>query len=80
MALKNSFRSDNETAFLEKSRCGEDDSSSLYVCCRAEASDLLPDTRYCGQRYQRRIHGGSSTHISEYPWTALIRFKKSKLK
>ena len=53
---------------------------AIDVCCRFEGSDLLPDTRYCGQPYQKRIHGGSSTHFNDYPWTALIRFKKSKFK
>ncbi|TMW50772.1 hypothetical protein DOY81_004160 [Sarcophaga bullata] len=72
-------KSANGKTFLEKSICGKVDLAT-YVCCRSEAtSDLLPDTRHCGQSFHNRIYGGSSTHFNEYPWTAVIGFKTIKL-
>lgn len=43
-------------------------------------SYLLPTLDYCGQDSSNRIIGGENTEVDEFPWMALLEYKKRKLK
>lgn len=43
----------------------------------ATTGDKLPDKSICGiQNEETRIIGGETTEIGEFPWMALLRYKK----
>uniref|UniRef100_A0A182PNA5 CLIP domain-containing serine protease n=1 Tax=Anopheles epiroticus TaxID=199890 RepID=A0A182PNA5_9DIPT len=75
------FTSPEESRFLAASRCGEKDRRSLVstVCCASEQparTNSLPVSPQCGVQLTDRIVGGQSTELEEFPWTALIEYRK----
>lgn len=72
-----------ESTFLTNSRCGMDGRVPL-VCCvtpdLATATSAPPKTTVesCGVDYSERIFGGNVTDLDEFPWTALIQYRRTK--
>ncbi|XP_035900729.1 CLIP domain-containing serine protease 14D-like [Anopheles stephensi] len=76
------FTTPDESKFLADSRCGELERRTL-VCCAAAAvsglqtiNDALPTSPQCGIQLSDRIVGGQSTELEEFPWMALIQYRK----
>lgn len=72
-----------ESSFLTSSRCGMDGRVPL-VCCVSPDSTTISTTsappsmaESCGLDYSDRIWGGNETDLDEFPWTALIRYRRS---
>ncbi|KAL1404035.1 hypothetical protein pipiens_005477 [Culex pipiens pipiens] len=68
-----------ESSFLSDSRCGMDGRIPL-VCCvspDSETSTSAPGGDTCGVDYSERIWGGNETDLDEFPWTALIRYRRT---
>ncbi|XP_065073631.1 CLIP domain-containing serine protease B4-like [Ochlerotatus camptorhynchus] len=72
-----------ESIFIDKSRCGKRTDGKPLVCCTGDSgrkqttsTSLLPKTPFCGASLGERIHGGQPTLLDEYPWTALIEYRK----
>lgn len=76
------FTTPDDTRFLANSRCGELDRRTL-VCCGAVVSsgsqtikNVLPISPQCGIQLSDRVVGGQSTALEEFPWMALIQYRK----
>ncbi|XP_055609291.1 CLIP domain-containing serine protease B4-like [Uranotaenia lowii] len=76
---KNSTDAANRT-FLQKSQCGVGSKGKILVCCAGAApipaSNILPGTEECGLDLADRIVGGQETGIGEFPWLALLQYRK----
>lgn len=73
-----------DSTFVEQSRCGMRADDKPLVCCAGISSrsdttstSTLPRPPYCGASIGDRIVGGQPTLLDEYPWTALIEYRKS---
>ncbi|KAF2891883.1 hypothetical protein ILUMI_14319 [Ignelater luminosus] len=67
--------------FLGNSRCGPKQQTPM-VCCGSEAyplpTNLLPNRSICGDPSgDDRVVGGNVTGIWEYPWMALLKYRKT---
>ncbi|EAA08404.4 AGAP003246-PA [Anopheles gambiae str. PEST] len=72
------FTTPEETQFLASSRCGEIGRKTL-VCCASEQqtrTSSFPTSPECGIQVTDRIIGGQTTELEEFPWTALIEYRK----
>lgn len=74
-----------EGNFVKQSRCGSVGGSAM-VCCpgldvenRGPGRATLPRPPQCGQDLSDRIFGGQPTDLDEFPWTALIQYRKPNL-
>lgn len=75
--------SPDESLFVQNSRCGIVDNKPL-VCCagiidtsnRGPGKATLPKPPNCGLDLSDRIVGGQPTDLDEFPWTALIHYRK----
>uniref|UniRef100_A0A182JK36 CLIP domain-containing serine protease n=1 Tax=Anopheles atroparvus TaxID=41427 RepID=A0A182JK36_ANOAO len=66
-----------EESLLRGSRCGTVQYKAL-VCCAVESQrPTLPVPPACGLQLTDRIVGGEETERQEFPWTALIEYKKA---
>ncbi|XP_053669192.1 CLIP domain-containing serine protease B4-like [Anopheles marshallii] len=65
-----------DTEFLTQSRCGMLKRNTLMCCAASSLSALLPTFPHCGMQMSDRVIGGKDTKINEFPWTALIEFRK----
>uniref|UniRef100_A0A2C9GWT4 CLIP domain-containing serine protease n=1 Tax=Anopheles funestus TaxID=62324 RepID=A0A2C9GWT4_ANOFN len=65
-----------DTEFLAQSRCGLLQGKSLVCCAATSQRSSLPETPNCGMQMTARIVGGQVANIDEFPWTALIEFRK----
>lgn len=74
--LSKRFLSADETAFVQRSKCGASPDGKTLVCCAASANPALPLPPKCGQDLSDRIHGGQPTDVDEFPWTALVQYRK----
>ncbi|EAT48924.1 AAEL000059-PA [Aedes aegypti] len=63
--------------FLKASRCSEPNASgsSVFVCCPKVEKLLKPP--YCGVGESDRLIGGQLAFLSEFPWTALIEYRRN---
>ncbi|XP_052901895.1 CLIP domain-containing serine protease B4-like [Anopheles moucheti] len=51
--------------------------SLMLVCCTASNQiTSLPKSPNCGVQMSDRVYGGQATKINEFPWTALIQYRK----
>lgn len=66
----------DEGEFLENSRCGSVNNKALVCCAGVVTQTSLPKPPQCGQDLSDRIVGGQPTELDEYPWTALIHYRK----
>uniref|UniRef100_A0A1L8DQG0 CLIP domain-containing serine protease n=2 Tax=Nyssomyia neivai TaxID=330878 RepID=A0A1L8DQG0_9DIPT len=76
--------SDDDKKFLREHQCGPN-IRKITVCCEVQinsnfgqVSNLLPSPEQgnCGADLSERIHGGNKTKIDEFPWMALLQYKK----
>lgn len=63
-----------ERQFIARSNCGFKNGDP-FVCCPSDENEL-PKPPICGFDSQDFIYGGGKTKIDEYPWTALLIYKK----
>lgn len=71
----------DESRFVEKSRCGQTADRKPLVCCAVAPvspgkRSTLPKPPHCGADLSDRIFGGQKTALDEFPWTALIQYRK----
>ncbi|XP_049283477.1 CLIP domain-containing serine protease 14D-like isoform X2 [Anopheles funestus] len=66
----------NEIEFLTQTRCGMLQRKTLVCCAATSQRSSLPETPNCGMQMTDRIVGGRIAKIDEFPWTALIEFRK----
>lgn len=75
--------------YYQKFKCNIESTGGSFVCCvenkinfvRSELRSLLPGKNVCGDFVaSNKIIGGENTTISEYPWTALVAYKKEGAK
>ncbi|XP_058823601.1 CLIP domain-containing serine protease B4-like isoform X1 [Topomyia yanbarensis] len=72
--------SPDESNFVQSSRCGVAAGNKPLVCCAGlsvgprKASLLRPNQ--CGLDLSDRVVGGQATELNEYPWTAVIQYRK----
>ncbi|XP_055546193.1 CLIP domain-containing serine protease B4-like [Wyeomyia smithii] len=70
----------DESNFIQSSRCASAAGGRALVCCAGltaaagKATLLKPPN--CGRELSNRIFGGQETDLDEFPWTALIRYRK----
>ncbi|XP_055903205.1 serine protease easter-like isoform X2 [Eupeodes corollae] len=84
---------DADKMFLQRSQCGSNNGKVLICCPERQIGAQMPaepdstDTRIraslpepgtCGNVISNRIYGGNVTKIDEYPWMALIEYKKGE--
>lgn len=50
--------------------------SLRHVSAQAESGATLPIVPYCGAPLSDRLIGGTQTQLDEFPWTALIQYRK----
>lgn len=67
--------------FIRNSQCGDKQQPSK-VCCGSEGyplpTNLLPNRTICGEGTgEDRLLGGNLTEIWDFPWMALLRYKKT---
>ncbi|XP_055609293.1 CLIP domain-containing serine protease B4-like [Uranotaenia lowii] len=77
--LKKRLMSREERNFLQASRCGQTKEGRNLVCCAnpvIEQSNELPATNECGLDLGDRIVGGQQTDLDEFPWLALLKYRK----
>ncbi|XP_049283469.1 CLIP domain-containing serine protease 14D-like isoform X4 [Anopheles funestus] len=70
------IKTHEDTEFLTQSQCGMLQWKSLVCCAATRQRSLLPETPNCGMQMTDRIVGGQVAKIDEFPWTALIEFKR----
>ncbi|EAT48927.1 AAEL000037-PA [Aedes aegypti] len=68
--------SPQERNFIMRSRCGLTVDRKNLVCCKGTVDEGLPEPPKCGVNFSNRIHGGQQTEMDEFPWTALIHYRK----
>lgn len=72
----------DESNFVDQSRCGQTADRRPLVCCAVVAVNpgvrsSLAKPPYCGADFSDRIFGGQKTLLDEFPWTALIEYRKA---
>ncbi|XP_055609360.1 CLIP domain-containing serine protease B4-like [Uranotaenia lowii] len=76
--------SPEESAYVQQSQCGKDANRKVLVCCAgasrpaepSEPTNVLPRPFDCGRDLSDRIFGGQPTAVDEFPWTALLHYRK----
>lgn len=68
-----------ESSFLTSSRCGMAGRVPLVCCVSPDSvqATIAVTAASCGIDYSDRIVGGNETDLDEFPWTALIRYRRS---
>lgn len=81
-----------DSRFIQDSRCGHRADKKPLVCCeetpspthagmsrasRDQTTSLLPKAPFCGVSMDDRIYGGQKTALDEFPWTGLLKYRKS---
>lgn len=77
-----------DRTFLQRSQCGTNNGKILICCPERQIGPETPKTQQrlgvslpepgtCGNVISNRIYGGNATKIDEYPWMALIEYKKN---
>lgn len=78
--LKKPSPSTDERNFIMQSRCGASPDGKPLVCCAgpgiSRRSSTLPGTNECGADLSDRIVGGQRTELGEFPWLALLKYRK----
>ncbi|XP_052888786.1 CLIP domain-containing serine protease B4-like [Anopheles moucheti] len=72
----NPISTPQESEFLSQSRCGMLHLNSLVCCAASTQISSLPKLPHCGLQMSDRVIGGQATKINEFPWTALIQYRK----
>lgn len=90
LVKKKPLLNDDKT-FLQRSQCGSNNGKVLICCPERQIGAGLPEapttqTRVgvnlpqpgtCGNVISNKIYGGNQTKIDEYPWMALIEYRKN---
>uniref|UniRef100_C6ZQY3 CLIP domain-containing serine protease n=1 Tax=Ochlerotatus triseriatus TaxID=7162 RepID=C6ZQY3_OCHTR len=76
------FITPEESRFVDQSRCGQTADRKPLVCCavspnNAGSRSSLLKPPNCGKDLTNRIVGGQATLLDEFPWTALIEYRKA---
>lgn len=94
--LKKQPLSNEDRSFLQRSQCGSNNRKVLICCPERQIGPQtaaptvestqprlginLPEPGVCGNVISNRIYGGNVTKIDEYPWMALIEYRKTNNK
>lgn len=73
--------SPEESNFVRSSQCGTSNGKALVCCAGVPVQtenriSSLPRPNQCGLDLSDRIFGGQPTALDEFPWTALIHYRK----
>lgn len=74
--VRQSSISDESRRLLRESRCSAPNTgnSSVSVCCPIEK---LPKPPFCGFGETDKIPGGQNAFLSEFPWTAIVEYRRN---